>query len=87
MNKYNSINNAINKINLNADEELFSMQNKLRDCLHKAANCCWTKEELTEYMFDDNNDALSHLNQNAVYEETALWADVRETQHDIINLK
>ena len=82
MNKYEEILNAINKINPNADKDLFKVQNNLRDCLFYAANCEWSKDELADYI-QSKNDILDTI--SSIEEESELWIQIRDIQFNIIN--
>ena len=82
MNIYEKILNAINEINPNADEDLFEVQNNLRDCLFTAANTECSKDELSDYILSTNDilDTTSSIN-----EESELYLQIRDLQHDIIS--
>ncbi len=82
MNLFDRINNKINLLNKYYGEELFPIQNKLGDLLERASNARYTREELENIIFSDN-DVLD--NQEIISQDSDLWEAVRDIQHDIVD--
>lgn len=78
---YESIQSQINALKIDADEALMDQLNILHNQLIQAGNAKWTRGELIRLVqFEDDI-----LDSGVIEEETALWDEIREIQHNIIN--
>jgi hypothetical protein len=78
---FNKIIDRIAALNL-LDENEIDIHNRLGNQLHRAANSFYTKEELSDIIFSDD-DVLSA--QDIIKEDSKKWLAIRDIQHDIVN--
>ena len=79
---FNKIMNRINALNLDSNEDEFEIANRLKNQLHRASNSFYTKDDLSDIIFSDD-DVLS--GQDIIEFESKKWLDIRDIQHDIVN--
>ena len=89
MEQFNSIKKLINSLEYYAGDEdvssdfIMQAQCKLADQFERAGSAEWTREELTNFIFD--NDVIDFIDDNDANVVENFRDEVREIQHAIIN--
>ena len=87
-NTFNSIKKLINALEYYAGDEdassdfIMQAQYKLADQFERAGSAEWTRQELNDFIFD--NDVLDFIDANDAIVADSFRDDVREIQHAII---
>jgi len=82
---YEQIVKNINKLSLNADPDLLEVQAKLHECLSRAANAGWSRDDLETYIFSEEDPLDKEGIENIIERDGDLWQDIRDIQNDIID--
>lgn len=82
MNRYERIAKKIKKL---ADYNLFDLQSRLHSCLSRAANSSWSRKDLEQYIFGDEDPLDDEDIENIIEKDGEIWQEVRDIQHEIID--
>lgn len=81
MSAFESLQNEINNLKIDASNDLMEVLNKLHDQFNRASNAKWSREELSEIIKSEDDV----LDTGLIEEDTGLWEEIRSIQDGIIN--